>query len=211
MNTSRMFLDSLLKCRTNPVVLRDIESRSRCTGLQPTFNISNPVLKNATDRIRSSSTLTHTDASGQAKMVDVGTKSVTSRVAVASSRVILGEVAYQLALEKKLKKGDLVSTAKLAGIVAAKQTHSLIPLCHSISLSSLDVDVSFDSTNFAVEVRATARATGQTGVEMEALTAAAVSSLQIYDMCKAVSKDIVIERVHLVEKRGGSSGNYFRK
>jgi molybdenum cofactor biosynthesis protein MoaC len=208
MNITRKFFDGLLRCRTKPIVFLS-KDFSDSTGVQSTVYTKYLHFKR-TARNRSDNTLTHTDASGQAKMVDVGAKNVTSRVAVASSRVLLGKVAYQLALENKLKKGDLVSTAKLAGILAAKQTHFLIPLCHSISLSSVEVNISFDSTHFAADVRAIARATGQTGVEMEALTAAAVSSLQIYDMCKAVSKDIVIERLHLVEKSGGSSGNYLR-
>ena len=151
--------------------------------------------------------LTHVDdVTGGASMVNVGAKPSTSRTATASARVTLGREAYEAVKRNALKKGDVLATARLAGITGAKKTHDLIPLCHQISLDAVKIDLRMVDADAAVEVSATATCAGKTGVEMEALTAAAVSGLTIYDMCKAVSKDIVIERVRLESKIGGKSG-----
>ena len=141
-------------------------------------------------------------------MVDVSHKSVTHRLAEAAGRVVLGKRAYQALQDQGLRKGDALAVARVAGIQAAKHTSTLIPLCHSIPLSSVSVDFAMDDSECAVRVNAKAVSTGPTGVEMEALTAVTVAALALYDMCKAVSKSIRIEDVHLVSKKGGKSGDY---
>lgn len=143
-------------------------------------------------------------------MVNVGAKPSTSRTATASARVTLGREAYEAVKRNGIQKGDVLATARLAGIMGAKKTHDLIPLCHQISLDGVTIDLRMVDDDAAVEVFATASCAGKTGVEMEALTAAAVSGLTIYDMCKAVSKDIVIDRVRLESKIGGKSGEWRR-
>lgn len=154
--------------------------------------------------------LTHTDSGGEACMVDVSDKATTRRSAMAEATVLLGEEVFALVQDNSLKKGDVLAVARLAGIMAAKQTSSLIPLCHPLPLSHVVVDLVMDEDLKAVRVQTQATTTAQTGVEMEALTAAAVSALTVYDMCKAASKDIIITNVQLVAKSGGLSGNYFR-
>ena len=151
------------------------------------------------------STLSHVGDSGMVKMVDVGSKSATSRVAVAAGRVKLGGTAFQLVAENRLKKGNVLTTAQLAGIMAAKQTSQLIPLCHNIVLTSVDVTLTLDSASLSVIIECTARSCGQTGVEMEALTGVSVAALTVYDMCKSVSHDIVISDIKLLSKTGGKS------
>eukprot|EP00070_Physeter_catodon_P028687 XP_028335581.1 molybdenum cofactor biosynthesis protein 1 isoform X6 [Physeter catodon] len=154
--------------------------------------------------------LTHVDREGQAAMVDVGGKPDTWRVAVASAVVLLGPVAYKLVQENQLKKGDALVVAQLAGVQAAKLTSQLIPLCHHVALSHVQVQLELDGTRHAVVVRASCRARGPTGVEMEALTSAAVAALALYDMCKAVSRDIVLAEIKLVSKTGGQRGDFHR-
>ena len=150
--------------------------------------------------------LSHTDEHGQARMVDVGDKPVTSRVAVAEGFVRVSEALAEQIRENTLAKGDLLGVARIAGIQAAKQTGLLIPLCHPLGLDHVDVDLTLDGCT--VRIRASARVTGRTGVEMEALTAVTVAALTVIDMGKAVDKAMVIEGVRLVEKRGGRSGHY---
>lgn len=147
--------------------------------------------------------LTHTDAEGRANMVDVGGKVATRREASAQATVLLGDTAFRLLRDNQLAKGDALAVAQLAGIMAAKQTASLIPLCHPLPLDSTAVSLRLDEGRAAVLVEATCRTTAPTGVEMEALTAAAVAALTVYDMCKAVSHDIVIADVRLLAKSGG--------
>lgn len=155
--------------------------------------------------------LTHVDATtGAATMVDVGLKTPTRRTATASARVTLGDEAFALVRENKVKKGDVLAAARLAGIIGAKKTHDLIPLCHALALDSVKIDLRMNEEAKAVDVFATATCSGKTGVEMEALTAVTVSGLTIYDMCKAVSKDIVIGDVRLESKYGGKSGDWKR-
>ena len=149
--------------------------------------------------------MSHATDSGKVKMVDVGSKSETSRVAVAAGRVKLGAVAFQLVAENRLKKGDVLSTAQLAGIMAAKQTSQLIPLCHNVVLTSVDVNLTLDSASLSVVIECTTRSRGQTGVEMEALTGVSIAALTVYDMCKSVTHDIVISDVQLMSKTGGKS------
>ncbi|XP_077856156.1 molybdenum cofactor biosynthesis protein 1 isoform X5 [Macaca mulatta] len=154
--------------------------------------------------------LTHVDSEGRAAMVDVGRKPDTERAAVASAVVLLGPVAFKLVQRNQLKKGDALVVAQLAGIQAAKVTSQLIPLCHHVALSHVQVQLELDSTRHAVRIQASCRARGPTGVEMEALTSAAVAALSLYDMCKAVSRDIVLEEIKLISKTGGQRGDFHR-
>ncbi|XP_077017832.1 molybdenum cofactor biosynthesis protein 1 isoform X2 [Tamandua tetradactyla] len=152
--------------------------------------------------------LTHVDTEGRAAMVDVGGKPDTERAAMASAVVLLGPVAFKLVQQNQLKKGDALVVAQLAGVQAAKLTSQLIPLCHHVTLSHVQVRLELDSTRHAVVIRASCRARGPTGVEMEALTSAAVAALTLYDMCKAVSRDIVLEEIKLLSKTGGQRGDF---
>lgn len=147
--------------------------------------------------------LTHTDAQGRAAMVDVGGKAPTRREAWASATVLLGATAFPLLRDNQLAKGDALAVAQLAGIMASKRTATLIPLCHPLPLDHVSVSLELDPVRQAAVVTACCRTTGRTGVEMEALTAATVAALTLYDMCKAVSHDIVITEVQLLRKTGG--------
>ncbi|KJE90936.1 molybdenum cofactor synthesis 1 isoform 1 [Capsaspora owczarzaki ATCC 30864] len=163
----------------------------------------------STQRLAANSNkLTHVDERGRASMVDVAAKSNTQRIAVARGRVILGRLAFQMVRDNTNKKGDVLTVAQLAGIMGAKQTSQLIPLCHNIFLSSVKVQLELNPELDAIDIRATAKCVGPTGVEMEALTAVSVAALTVYDMCKAVTHDIRIEAIHLESKSGGQSGNY---
>ena len=154
--------------------------------------------------------LTHIDSAGHARMVDVGDKPATPREAVAEGRVRMLAQTLKKALDGDSKKGSVRAAAEFAGIMAAKRTAELIPLCHQISLSSVKVEITGDEVSGALVVTARAKTTGQTGVEMEALTAVSVACLTIYDMLKASDRAMVIDGITLLEKRGGSSGEYAR-
>lgn len=154
--------------------------------------------------------LTHIDAQGQASMVDVSDKVATVREARAYARVIMQPETLVQIKESSLKKGDVLAVARIAGIQAAKKCADLIPLCHPLALSKVAVDFVVDDANSAIEITTYCKLTGQTGVEMEALTAASVAALTIYDMCKAVDMGMVIEQVCLLEKSGGRRGHYQR-
>ena len=154
--------------------------------------------------------LTHLDQAGQARMVDVGDKPVTVREAVAEGRVRMSAQTLKKAVDGDSRKGSVRAAAEFAGIMAAKRTAELIPLCHQIALTSVKVDVSADEAAGAMVVTARTRTSGQTGVEMEALTAVSVACLTIYDMLKASDRAMVIEGITLLEKRGGASGEYVR-
>ncbi len=153
--------------------------------------------------------LTHLSDEGEARMVDVGAKAVTARTAVASARVRIGQELYDLLLSKRVPKGDVLGVARIAGIMAAKKTPELIPLCHSLHLDGVEVVLTVEPR--AVTIRASVSTSARTGVEMEALTAASVAALTFYDMCKAIDRGMVIERVRLEEKRGGASGAFKRR
>jgi cyclic pyranopterin phosphate synthase len=155
--------------------------------------------------------LTHIGRRGEARMVDVSGKAATARVAVAEGRVVMSVRTLELVLRGDAKKGDVLGAARIAGIMAAKKTHELIPLCHPLALSRVELDIAPDNKLPGLTVRATCKLTGQTGVEMEALTAVSVACLTIYDMVKAVERGMRIEGIHLVEKRGGMSGTYRAK
>jgi len=152
--------------------------------------------------------LTHIGSKGEARMVDVSAKPATERVAVAEGRVLMQPATLDLILSGDAKKGDVLGTARIAGIMAAKRTAELIPLCHPLALSKVTVEIEPDAALPGCVVRATVKVTGPTGVEMEALTAVSVACLTIYDMIKAVERGVVIDGIRLIEKQGGKSGHY---
>jgi len=158
--------------------------------------------------MRTSARLSHVDAAGRVKMVDVGDKPVTAREAVARGAITMSAGALRLIRRGAIAKGDPLQTARLAGIMAAKRTSALIPLCHPLQLTHIGVELTPTKTGYAIEARV--RTSGQTGVEMEALTAVAVAALTVYDMVKAVDKTMVIGDICLVEKSGGKSGHFLR-
>lgn len=158
--------------------------------------------------MRDKPALTHIGASGEAHMVDVGDKRATSRTAIAEGTVIMKPETLATILSGNAKKGDVLATARIAGIMAAKKTHELVPLCHPLLLTKVTVDIEPDDSLPGLKVTALARVNGQTGVEMEALTAASVTCLTIYDMAKAVDKGMVITGIRLLEKTGGKSGTW---
>jgi cyclic pyranopterin monophosphate synthase len=152
--------------------------------------------------------LTHIDSKGEARMVDVSAKPATERIAVAEGRVVMSKATLDLIVSGNARKGDVLGTARIAGIMAAKRTSELIPLCHPLALSKVELDITPDARLPGCIVQASVKVTGPTGVEMEALTAVSVACLTIYDMIKAVERGVRIEGIHLVEKKGGKSGHY---
>lgn len=156
------------------------------------------------------SKLSHLSAVGEASMVDVSEKPITERFALAEGRVVMAKATLDLALSGNAKKGDVFAAARIAGIMAAKKTADLIPLCHPLALSKISVDLEADPALPGIRIRADAKVSGQTGVEMEALTAVAVAALTIYDMLKAADRLMRIEGIALVEKAGGKSGHFSR-
>lgn len=154
--------------------------------------------------------MTHFDEQGAACMVDVSDKQVTSRLAVAAGEVRMRPETFQRIMDKGLKKGDVLEVARLAGIMAAKRVDSLIPLCHQLNLSSVKIEFEPDSENSRIIIIAKVRTNSQTGVEMEALTAVSITGLTIYDMCKAIDRDMEIGKIRLLEKMGGKSGHFQR-
>ncbi|WP_297056810.1 cyclic pyranopterin monophosphate synthase MoaC [Thermosulfurimonas sp.] len=149
---------------------------------------------------------THLSEDGKARMVDVSEKPFTPREAVARGRVLLGEKVFALVKDRNLPKGDLFGAARIAGILAAKRTWELIPLCHPLPLTRIEIDFSLHPEDFSLEIEARVRTVAQTGVEMEALTAVSVAALTIYDMCKGIDKSVRITDIRLAQKRGGKSG-----
>lgn len=152
--------------------------------------------------------LSHVDGSGQARMVDVGAKVDSGRIAVAEGQVKMAAETLELIKNNGLQKGDVLNVAKIAGIMAAKQCPNLIPLCHSLNLTGIDLRFKVDELTKMVKIRAEVSTIGKTGVEMEALTAVSVSALTIYDMCKAVDRTMVIEGIRLLKKEGGKGGKF---
>lgn len=155
--------------------------------------------------------LTHFDKTGNAIMVDVSDKDSTMRVAIAQGRISMKQETLRIIEEGKIGKGDVLGVARVAGIMAAKKTSELIPMCHPLMLTKCSVDFDFERDSSSIKIIAAVKTMGQTGVEMEALTAASVAALTIYDMCKAIDKDMVISGICLLEKTGGKSGTYTRK
>ena len=155
--------------------------------------------------------LTHFDEDGNPSMVDINSKNMTKRVAIASGKIKMQSETLKKILNIKIKKGDVLTIAKIAGIMAAKKTEQLIPLCHSIPLSYVNVDLSPDTKNSCVNIRAEASLVGKTGVEMEAFTAVTIASLTIYDMCKSIDREMKISDIKLIHKSGGKSGEFNAK
>ena len=153
-------------------------------------------------------TLTHIDKTGAAHMVDVSDKDVTSRSATAAGSISMLPATFDLVVSGTAKKGDVLATARLAGIMAAKRTHELIPLCHPLAISKISVDLNADSETSRIDVSATVKVDGKTGVEMEALTAVSIALLTLYDMLKAADRGMNISNIRLLEKSGGKSGHY---
>lgn len=151
---------------------------------------------------------THFDKSGNARMVDVSDKNKTERVAIAVSRIKMSKKTLELIKKGGIGKGDVLGVARVAGIMASKQTSNLIPMCHPLMISSSNVDFEIDEKESAINIKSTVKIVDKTGVEMEALTAATIAALTIYDMCKAVDKRMVIEGTHLLKKTGGKSGEF---
>ena len=157
------------------------------------------------------SDFTHFNEQGRAKMVDVGEKPVSQRVAVAAARVLVNEHTFSLIQSGGMKKGDVLTVAQIAGVMGAKRTPDLIPMCHPILMDGIDLELHLDESRLSVEIQATVRCDGRTGVEMEALTAVSTAALTVYDMCKAVQKDMTITDIRLLSKTGGVHGDYHRE
>ena len=155
--------------------------------------------------------VTHFNDQGRAKMVDVGEKSPTRRTATAAARVLVNENTFALIRSGGMKKGDVLTVAQVAGVMGAKRTPDLIPMCHPILMDGIDLSLRLDEQRCAVEIQATVSCDGRTGVEMEALTAVSTAALTVYDMCKAVQKDMVITDIRLIKKTGGVHGDFERK
>ena len=154
---------------------------------------------------------THFNEQGRAKMVDVGEKPVSTRTALAAGRVLVNGETFALIRSGGMKKGDVLTVAQIAGVMGAKRTPDLIPMCHPILVDGIDLDLSLDEERCSVEIRASVSCGGRTGVEMEALTAASVAALTVYDMCKAVQKDMIITDIRLLDKTGGVHGDFHRE
>lgn len=154
---------------------------------------------------------THFNEQGRARMVDVGGKPISCRTAVAGGRVLVNEQTFRMIQSGGVKKGDVLTVAQIAGIMGAKRTPELIPMCHPIPLGGIDLELSMDESRLSVEIRATVSCDGRTGVEMEALTAVSAAALTVYDMCKAVQKDMVISDIRLLSKSGGVHGDFRRE
>jgi cyclic pyranopterin phosphate synthase len=159
----------------------------------------------------SKSTLSHIDEKGQARMVDISEKDTTSRMAIANARIRMRPETLAVILTGDAPKGDVLAAARIAGIIAAKRTHELIPLCHPLAITAASIEFTPDETASQIVIEAKVRVTGKTGVEMEALVAASVAALTIYDMCKAIDRGMLITEVGLAEKTGGKSGSFRRE
>ena len=157
------------------------------------------------------SKFTHIDDEGRVRMVDVTAKKPTVRTAVAGGTIYMNPETFDLIQQQKVKKGNVLETARIAGVMAAKKTSELIPMCHPLNITHIQVDFSPDASESSMGVEATVRAVDQTGVEMEAITAVSVAALTIYDMCKSYDKEMTISKIQLLKKSGGKSGTYIRK
>jgi len=160
---------------------------------------------------RAKKELTHLGAQGEAHMVDVSAKAVTEREAIAAGRVVMQPATLEIVRKGDAKKGDVLGAARIAGIMAAKRTHELIPLCHPLAITKVEVDLTPNAKLPGIEVRARVKVSGKTGVEMEALTAVSIACLTVYDMTKAIDRGMRIENIQLIEKSGGRSGHYRAK
>ena len=172
-------------------------------NINPNLNLEKPVT--------AMKKLSHIDSAGQVQMVDVSAKEATNRKAVACGKVKMKPQTLRFIEKQQIAKGNVLGTAKIAGIMAAKKTSELIPLCHPLELTGIDVDLKIDRRNSQILIEAEVRTTGKTGVEMEAMTAVTIAALTIYDMCKAVDKEMIIGEIMLLEKSGGKSGIFTRE
>lgn len=154
---------------------------------------------------------THFNEKGKAFMVDVGNKNITDRNAVAFARVIVNKDTFNLIKTGGMKKGDVLTTAQIAGIMGAKKTSQIIPMCHPLMINGIDMDLSLNEEKLSIDITGSVKCSGKTGVEMESLTAVSIAALTVYDMCKAVQKDIIITDIMLLKKTGGVSGEYIKK
>jgi cyclic pyranopterin phosphate synthase len=186
-------------------------ARAKKLKRKPAKKVAKKTAKKLARKALAPKTLTHIAKSGEARMVDVSAKAATEREAVAEARIVMSQPTLDLVLKGDSKKGDVFGAARIGGIMAAKHTHTLIPLCHPLAISKVAIDIVPDWHLPGLVVTATVKVTGPTGVEMEALTAAAVACLTIYDMVKAVERGMHIEGVRLLEKSGGKSGDYRAK
>ena len=217
-NTFRKTTSEKLPARLNFVLFLEPLKKSKCLSpFLPRYFTTTAVSTDTNDNKspelsfhETDGSLTHVNREGKASMVDVGDKKDTVRYSVAKARVKLDAKAFELVKENKMKKGDVLNVAKLAGIMAAKQTANLIPLCHNISLTNIKVNMELEEATHSVVIEGKVTCFGKTGVEMEALTCVSVAALTVYDMCKAATKDIVITDVQLMEKDGGKSGYFLR-
>lgn len=150
----------------------------------------------------------HFNEDGRAKMVDVGGKDTTVRTAIATGRILVNKECFELIKSGGMKKGDVLGTAQIAGIMGAKKTSEIIPMCHPIMINGVNITFAYNEADLAIEITGQVKCSGVTGVEMEALSAVSIAALTIYDMCKAVQKDMVIDQIHLVRKTGGKSGDF---
>ena len=157
------------------------------------------------------SDFTHFNEQGRAKMVDVGEKPISQRVAVAGAIVLVNENTFNLIKSGGMKKGDVLTVAQIAGVMGAKRTPDIIPMCHPILMDGINLELSLDESRLSVEIKSEVRCDGRTGVEMEALSAVSIAALTVYDMCKAVQKDMVITDIRLISKTGGVHGDYYRE
>ena len=187
----------------------EVDCHIPCFGLNDIEQIVQFIMEESI--MNNQNDFTHFNEEGRAKMVDVGEKDITKRTATAFARVIVNEQTYHMIKTGGIKKGDVLTVAQIAGIMGAKQTSSLIPMCHPIPINGVDMSLSLDDATHSVIIKATLSTTGRTGIEMEALSAVSIAALTVYDMCKAVQKDIVITDIKLLEKTGGIHGDFHRK
>lgn len=194
--------------------LGDIPAGLPCFGLDDIEPLADFIMEYAGLRcagVKNEADFTHFNEQGRAKMVNVGEKAPSHRTAVAGARVLVSRETFALIKTGGMKKGDVLTVAQVAGIMGAKRTPDIIPMCHPVMITGVNLELTLDEARCAVNIRATASCDGQTGVEMEALSAASIAALTVYDMCKAVQKDIVISDVRLLEKTGGVHGDFKRK
>ena len=187
----------------------DIPTDTPCFGLEDIVPIADFILKRIS--MKNTNDFTHFNEEGRAKMVDVGSKNESCRTAVAAARVLVNKTTYELIQSGGMKKGDVLTVAQIAGIMGAKRTPELIPMCHPILIDGINLSLRLDEARCSVEIEATVSCNGRTGVEVEALTAVSTAALTVYDMCKAVQKDMVISGIRLLQKTGGVHGDFCRE
>ena len=187
----------------------DVETDIPCFGLEDIFPIADFIQERMT--VKNTNDFTHFNEEGRAKMVDVGEKPESRRTAIAAARVLVNKETFALIRSGGMKKGDVLTVAQIAGVMGAKRTPDLIPMCHPVIIDGIDLSLHLDEKRCSVEIEATVSCDGRTGVEMEALTAVSTAALTVYDMCKAVQKDMVISDIRLLSKTGGVHGDFVRK